>query len=209
MWVSFILPGREGWWFHLVVSTQPPWAALGHKLGTASGGITSTHQFSRPHRSIKYLRDKLSVCTGQSVHLFTCWMLIFIASQNPASVIFSLNHKGSSQEPLPIYPFATMTGFLLRMVGKFCVQDGICGSFCGLVVFFKQLLSSMAKEQVLPGSDCSSSWEKIGFCCWGLWCTLKKAAFIHWPCSPISTGAWGPSPCFTDFYLPTDRDSPQ
>lgn len=69
------------------------------------------------------------------------------------------------------------------------------GPFVVFGDFFKWLLLSMAKEQVLPGSDYSSSWEKTGFCCWGLWCSLKKAALIQCPSSPLSTGTWGPRPC--------------
>lgn len=180
-----------------VGSTRTPLGKASQALlpSPSTSGDINPLQFSCAYRSIKYLRDKLSVRTRQSVQLFICWMVIFIANQNPGSAIFSSNHKGSSQECPPIYLFARMKEFLQRIVSKFCVQDDICGSFCCFWGFFKWLLSSMAKEQVLPGSDYSSSWEKTGFCCWGLWCSLKKAALIQCPSSPLSTGTWGPRPC--------------
>lgn len=155
--MSFIPPGREGWWFHLVVSTRPQWGSTGTQTGNSFPGPqllrTSLQPITVPTCSQDpYLRDKLSVCTSYSlVQLFSCWRLIFIASQHPDNAIFSLNHKGSSQESLPIYLFATMTGFLRRIVRKLCVQDDICGSFC-CFFFFKQLIY---------GQGASSSWVRL------------------------------------------------
>lgn len=110
-------------------------------------------------------------------------MLVFIANHNPTIAIFYLNHQGCSQESLPSYSLKWQSFYNQLSENSVCKM-----TFVGPFIvwgFFKQLLSSLAKEQVLPGSDCSSSWEKKkSFAAGGFEALSRKLLWSSAPAQP-------------------------
>lgn len=190
-WVSSVQAGREGWWFHLVVPTGPQgstgtnWERLPgpQLLLTSLAHITALTAYS----SIKYLRDKLSVCTSQ---LFTSWTLIFIifsfifrANQNPDSAIFSLNHKGSSRSPFQLIHWLKWQDFYKELPENSLYGMTFVGPFV-VCLFFKQLLSSVAQSKPFLGQTAPAAESRKGFAAGGFDAASKKLLLSSGPAHP-------------------------